>query len=135
MLALRYRLLRDALPQLAAGGGMLTAIGGRVPDEVAFGLHRANGYVPRLVAYDVKLKNEPGLVILAYREVEEQHSGVEFRSYAAEALPVLASAKRSGLDGQALADAVAPALRNMPRVILVLLSQRRIISGLTASAV
>ena len=113
LLALHYRLLRDVRPQVRDRGGVLTAIGGRVPDEVAFGLHRACGYVPELVAYDVKLQSESRLVVPGYSQVEERHSGVEFRFYAAEAVLLVTDAKRSGLEGQALADAVAPALLNL----------------------
>lgn len=113
LLALHYRLLRDVRPQVRDGGGVLTAIGGRVPDAVAFGLHRVCGYVPEFVASDVKLQSEARLIVPGYRQVEERHSGVQFRFYAAEAVPLVADAKRSGLEGQALADAVAPALRNL----------------------
>lgn len=105
LLALHYRCLRQARWHLRPGGGVLTAIGGRMPQEVALGLHRACGYVPELVAFDVKLQAEPALVLPGYRRAEEQQ-GVEFTYYAAEAISVVADARRVGLDGQALAEAV-----------------------------
>jgi hypothetical protein len=106
LLGLHYRCLREAQDHVRDGGGVLTAIGGRIPDAVAFGLHRACGYVPELLAYDVKLQVEPDLVLPGYRRAEER-SGVEFRFYAAEAAGVVRQARLSGLDGQELADAVA----------------------------
>jgi hypothetical protein len=106
LLALHYRCLRQARGHVRPGGGVLTAIGGRMPHEVAFDLHRACGYAPELVAYDVKLQAEPALVLPGYRRVEERQ-GVEFTFYAAEAVTVVAEARRSGLEGQSLAAAVA----------------------------
>jgi methylase of polypeptide subunit release factors len=106
LLALHYRCLQDAREHVRAGGGVLTAIGGRMPDDVAFALHRACGYRPVLVAFDVKRQVEPELVLAGYSRVEEQE-GIEFRYYAAEAIDLVAGRRRSGLDGQQLADAVA----------------------------
>jgi len=105
-LALHHRCLREARPRLRPGGGVLTAIGGRMPPAVAFDLHRACGYRPRLVAFDVKLQVEPELVVPPYRDAEAEH-GLPFTFYAPEAIPLVADARRAGLDGQALADAVA----------------------------
>ena len=105
-LALHHRCLRDAWPRLHSGGGVLTAIGGRMPHPVAFDLHRSCGYRPRLVAFDVKLQVEPDLVVPPYRDAEAEH-GLPFTFYAPEAIGLVADARRGGLDGQALADAVA----------------------------
>lgn len=105
-LALHHRLLRDARSRLHDGGGVLTAIGGRMPPDVPFALHRACGYRPRLVAYDVKLQVEAALVVPAYRDAEAEH-GLPFTFYAPEAIALVAAARASGVDGQALADAVA----------------------------
>lgn len=104
-LALHHRLLHDARPHLRPGGGVLTALGGRVPREVAFDLHRSCGYAPALVAFDVKLQVEPALVVPPYARAEEAH-GLCFTFYAAEAVALVARARASGLDGDALAAAV-----------------------------
>lgn len=64
-----------------------------MPDDVAFGLHRSCGYLPKLVAFDVKLQSEPDLVLPAYRRVEEQKD-VEFRFYRAEATEIVAEGRR-----------------------------------------
>jgi hypothetical protein len=108
-LALHHRLLRDARPRLAEGGGVLTAIGGRMPRDVPFALHRACGYRPRLVAFDVKLQVEARLVVPAYRDAEAEH-GLPFTFYAPEAIGLVAAARAGGLDGRALADAVSAPL-------------------------
>ncbi len=105
LLALHYRFLCEARGNVRDGGGILTALGGRIPDEVAFGLHRACGYAPELVAFDVKVQAEPGLVIPGYRRVEDEQ-GVEFRFYAVEAIAIVADARRAGLDGAELAATV-----------------------------
>jgi hypothetical protein len=112
LLALHYRCLRDAWRRVRAGGGVVTAIGGRMPDDVVFGLHRACGYSPELVAFDVKLQGEPDLVLPGYSRVEAER-GIEFTFYAAEAAEIVAERRRSGLDGQELADAVAGDLRRL----------------------
>jgi methylase of polypeptide subunit release factors len=112
MLALHHRLLTDAWPRITDRGGVLTAIGGRVPDEVAFGLHRACGYTPELAAYDVKLQVEPQLMIPPYSRAETG-TGVEFRFYAPDAIDVVRRLRADGLEGQALADAAAPALDSL----------------------
>ena len=108
-LALHHRCLRDARPRLHDGGGVLTAIGGRMPHSVAFDLHRSCGYRPHLVAFDVKLQVEADLVVPPYRDAEAEH-GLPFTYYAPEAIALVAAARDGGLDGQALADAVAPEL-------------------------
>jgi hypothetical protein len=105
-LALHHRCLLAARPRLRDGGGVLTAIGGRMPHEVAFDLHRACGYRPSLVAFDVKLQVEADLVVPPYRDAEAEH-GLPFTYYAPEAIGLVATARATGLDGQALADAVA----------------------------
>ena len=112
LLALHHRCLQEAWPRVREGGGVLTAIGGRMPHDVAFGLHRACGYRPELVAFDVKLQVEPELVIPPYSRAEARN-GVEFTFYAAEAIDVVAQARRAGLDGRQLADAVAGDLRRL----------------------
>jgi hypothetical protein len=112
LLALHFRCLEDARPRLTERGGVLTAIGGRIPHDVAFELHRTAGYRPALVAFDVKVQVEPELVIPPYRDAEA-HSDVEFTFYSPEAIALVADARRSGLDGQELADAVSGDLRGL----------------------
>jgi hypothetical protein len=112
LLALHFRCLIEARTYVRSGGGVLTAIGGRMPDEVAFGLHTACGYSPELIAFDVKLQAEPELVLPGYRRAEEQR-GVAFRYYAAEAVEITAHARQSGLEGQQLKDAVDAQLANL----------------------
>lgn len=112
LLALHHRCLRDAWPRIRAGGGVLTAIGGRMPHDVAFRLHRACGYRPELVAFDVKLQVEPELVIPPYSRAEAR-SGIEFTFYAPEAIERVAERRRTGLDGHQLADALADDLRGL----------------------
>ncbi len=109
LLALHHRLLSDAQEYVRDGGGVLTALGGRIPHEVAFDLHRACGYRPDLLAFDVKRQVEPDLVIPPYARAEKENS-VDFTFYAPEAIELVAEGGRAGLDGQALADAVAPEL-------------------------
>lgn len=105
-LALHHRCLSEARPRLREGGGVLTAIGGRMPHEVAFDLHRACGYAPRLVAFDVKLQVEPELVVPPYRDAEAEH-GLPFTYYAPEAIALVAAARRAGLEGEELEAALA----------------------------
>ena len=112
LLALHSRCLREAWRHVRPGGGVLTAIGGRMPHDVVFALHRACGYLPELVAFDVKLQSEPHLVLPGYRRVEDER-GLEFTFYAAEAAELVAERRRSGLDGQQLANAVAGDLRRL----------------------
>ncbi len=83
-----------------------------MPREVAFDLHRSCGYEPEILAFDVKVQVEPGLVLPGYRQAEER-SGVEFIYYAAEAVELVALRRRSGLDGRKLADAMADDLRRL----------------------
>jgi SAM-dependent methyltransferase len=106
LLALHHRCLRQAHRCVRDGGGVLTAIGGRVPVEVALGLHRACGYAPELVAFDVKPQAVPELVIAPYAEAEAR-TGVAFTFYAPEAVELVTAARRDGLDGHELASAVA----------------------------
>lgn len=105
LLALHYLCLRQAHDRVREGGGVLTAIGGRVPLEVVFKLHRACGYVPELVVFDLKIQGEPESVLPAYCQAKEE-TGVEFQYYAAEARDLVRAARNSGLEGQGLADAV-----------------------------
>ena len=112
LLALHYCCLREAWRHIRPGGGALTAIGGRMPDDVAFAMHRACGFLPELVAFDVKPQGEPDLVLPGYRRVEEER-GLEFTFYAAEAVELVAERRRSGLDGQQLVDAVDGDLRRL----------------------
>jgi hypothetical protein len=111
-LSLHYRLLLQAWSRVKIGGGVLTAIGGRMPDEVAFGLHRECGYRPELMAYDLKLQVEPELMIPPYQRAEAEH-GVEFKFYAPEAIGVIAALRDTGLEGQPLANAAAPELERL----------------------
>jgi hypothetical protein len=110
LLALHYECLRQAHGRLRVGGGALSALGGRMPLEVAFDLHRTCGYIPELVAFDVKLQSEPDLVLPGYCRAEERH-GVDFTFYAPEARDLVVEARRSGLEGDELAGAVQDALR------------------------
>ena len=112
LLALHHRCLRQAWPQVRPGGGVLTAIGGRVPDDVVFDLHRTCGYEPELVAFDVKAQGEPDLVVPGYSRAEEE-GGVEFIFYAAEAVEAVARRRRAGLEGAELASAAAGDLRRL----------------------
>ena len=112
MLGLHHRLLQQAWPRINDSGGVLTAIGGRMPNEVAFGLHRECGYEPELAAFDLKLQVEAGLMIPPYERAEAEH-GVEFRFYAPEAIPVVAGLRDAGLEGQPLLDAAAPELERL----------------------
>lgn len=112
LLALHYRCLTEAKERVRDGGGVLTAIGGRMPERVAFDLHRSCGYEPELLAFDVKLQVEPELVLPGYGQAEER-SGVEFTYYAAEAVEIVAESRRCGLEGRELADAAADALGRM----------------------
>jgi hypothetical protein len=112
MLDLHYCLLQQARPRLTSGGGVLTAIGGRMPDEVIFDLHRACGLRPELVAFDLKLQAEPQLMVPPYRRAESER-GAAFRFYAAEAIATVAELRAGGLDGQPLADAAAPELERL----------------------
>jgi hypothetical protein len=105
LLPLHYRCLQEARGRVHDRGGVLTAIAGRIPAEVAFGLHRACGYLPELVVFDVKIQSDPDVILPGYCRAEEE-SGVEFTFYDPEALEVVASGRRSGHEGQELADAV-----------------------------
>jgi methylase of polypeptide subunit release factors len=109
MLDVHYRFLQQARPRVDRGGGVLTAIGGRMPDDVVFDLHRACGLRPELVAFDLKLQAEPRLMVPPYRRAESER-GVAFRFYAAEAIAIVAGLRAAGLEGQPLADAAAPDL-------------------------
>ena len=95
LLSLHYRCLVDARPLVRPGGGVLTAIGGRMPHAVAFDLHRACGYEPELLAFDVKRAVEPDLTVPPYA-LAEQTNGVEFTFYAPEAIGVVAEARSDG---------------------------------------
>ena len=105
LLALHYRCLQEAQGFVREGGGVLTALGGRIPREIAFDLHRACGYLPELVTFDLKIQGEPHVILPAYCRAEEE-SGAEFTFYLPEALDVVAEARRAGLEGERLADAV-----------------------------
>jgi methylase of polypeptide subunit release factors len=109
MLDVHHRLLQQARPRVEHGGGVLTAIGGRMPDDIVFGLHRSCGLRPELAAFDVKLQAEPRLMVTSYSRAESER-GVTFRFYAAEAVALVAEHRAAGLDGQPLADAAAPGL-------------------------
>jgi hypothetical protein len=104
-LALHYECLQQARAHVRDGGGVLTAIGGRFPLDIAFDLHRVCGYLPELVTFDLKVQGEPELVLPGYCRAEEQHR-VEFQFYAPEALEIVAERRLLGLEGQELADTV-----------------------------
>ena len=106
LLALHHQLLEEARGRLVEGGGVLMALGGRMPLEVAFDLHRACGYEPELAAFDLKLQAEPQLVIPPYARAEEA-TGVEFTYYGPEIVERAREVRRAGLDGQELHDALA----------------------------
>ena len=106
LLALHHRCLRDARERVRPGGGVLTAIGGRMPHDVVLDLHRRCGYEPELLAFDVKRQVEPAVVVPPYAAAEAG-GDVTFTYYAADAIGLVAEARRDGLDGQELADAVA----------------------------
>jgi hypothetical protein len=106
LLALHHRCLTDLRDHVRPGGGVLTALGGRMPTAVAFDLHRARGYEPELLAFDVKRQVQPDVVLPPYARAEAA-GGVEFTFYRPEAIAVTAAARATGLDGQELADAVA----------------------------
>jgi hypothetical protein len=112
LLALHYRCLQEAWPRVRGGGGVLTAIGGRMTHDVAFELHRACGYRPELIAFDVKVQVEPELVIPPYSRAEVLND-VEFTFYAADAIELVAEGRRAGLDGQRLADTVEADLQRL----------------------
>ena len=126
LLALHWRCLRDAWAHVRPGGGVLTALGGRVPVEVALELHRERGYDPELVAFDVKLQSEPALVLPGYG-VAEQATGIEFTFYASEAVEIVSAARASGLDGEDLRGAVSPELERL--AISAREAERRFESG------
>ena len=66
LLALHLRYPGEARTHLHDGGGVLTAIGGNMPDEIACVLHRICGYGPQLTAFDVKLHVAADLLPLGY---------------------------------------------------------------------
>ena len=103
-LALHYECLQQGRGRVRDRGGILTAIGGRIPLDTAFDLHRACGYLPELVIFDVKIQSEPHVILPEYCRLEKQH-GVEFRFYAPEARETVAEIRLSGLEGKGLADA------------------------------
>jgi hypothetical protein len=105
LLALHYHCLQQARGRVRDGGGVLTSIGGRIPLEIAFALHRSCGYSPRLVAFDVKVQSEAELIVPAYAEAEKR-TGLEFRFYDVEAVDVVRQARSSQIDGAELAAAV-----------------------------
>lgn len=104
-LALHHRCLRQARDHLRPGGGVLTAIGGRIPRAVALDLHRSLGYEPELAAFDVKRQVEPAVMLAGYRRAEAD-GPVRFTFYAIEAVTLVAGARRDGLEGDELADAL-----------------------------
>lgn len=109
LLALHYECLRQAHEHLVEDGGVLTALGGRVPLEVALELHRRTGYEPELLVFDVKPQSEPELVLPGYCRAELRH-GIEFTFYAPESVAIVAEARADGLEGELLREAVADRL-------------------------
>jgi hypothetical protein len=104
-LALHYECLQQARERVRDGGAVLTALGGRMPLDIAFDLHCSCGLAPELVVFDVKLQTEAELVVPGYARVEAD-AGVEFAYYAPDVVEVVRDARRSGLEGEALAVAV-----------------------------
>lgn len=108
LLSLHYRFLTGTRTRVSHGGGVLTAIGGRIPNDVAFKLHRECGYEPELVAFDLKLQVEPGLMIPRCARAEAERDRVQvLRS---RGIGVVAALRNAGLEGQPLADAAVPQL-------------------------
>lgn len=105
LLALHYLCLQQAHSRVRSGGGILTSIGGRIPLEIVFDLHHSCGYSPELVVFDLKIQSEPNLELPAYCQAEERN-GIEFKFYTLEALELVASSRRWGLEGKELADAL-----------------------------
>ena len=99
LLSLHHRCLLEARPHVRPGGGVLTAIGGRMPHEVAFDLHGANSFEPELLAFDVKRPVEPALVIPPYARAEESGDAA-FTFYAAEAIDSSARPGRRASTGR-----------------------------------
>ena len=60
----------------------------------------------------MKRQVEPDLVIPPYARAEKENS-VDFTFYAPEAIELVAEGRRAGLDGQELADGVAPELASL----------------------
>jgi hypothetical protein len=112
MLDLHYRLLLEARPRVSDGGGVLTALGGRIPDGLAFELHRACGFDPTLVTFDVKLQAEPELMVPPYARAEAEQD-LAYTFYAPEAIERVAELRANGLDGQSLTDAAARDLERL----------------------
>jgi hypothetical protein len=112
LLALHWRCLQQAREFVRPGGGVLTAIGGRVPLEVASEIHRTAGFEPTLAAFDVKPQLEPELVLPGYR-AHEQKRGSSFTFYRTAAVELLAAARARGLEGVALQAATEPALQRL----------------------
>lgn len=105
LLALHYLCLKQTHSRVKKGGGILTSIGGRIPLDIVFQLHRTCGYSPELIVFDLKIQSEPDEIIPGYCKAEEQN-GIKFRFYAPEALKIVAAAQMQGLEGKELADAV-----------------------------
>ena len=112
MLDLHYLLLHEARPRVTDGGGVLAALGGRMPAEVAFALYRTCGFNPELVAFDVKLQAKPELMVAPYARAEAEQ-GLAYTFYAPEAIRTVAELRADGLDGQPLADAAATDLARL----------------------
>jgi SAM-dependent methyltransferase len=112
LLGLHYRCLTQARSRLRPGGGVLTSIGGRFPRELVMDLHRACGYEPRLVVFDIKLQTEPEVVLPAFKRAESEY-GIDFCFYAPNALDLVAEARLSGLEGEELAITIEPALAGL----------------------
>jgi hypothetical protein len=108
-LALHHECLQQARERVREGGVVLTALGGRMPLDVAFDLHRSCGLAPELVVFDVKLQAEAELVLPGYARIEAE-AGVEFAYYAPDVIETVNEARRSGLEGEALAAAVEATL-------------------------
>lgn len=97
-LELHYLCLQQARAHVERGGGILTSIGGRVPLEVAFDLHRSCGYSPELVVFGAKIQSEPEAILPAYAGAE-QGSGLRFTFFSPEVLPMVAARRQAGLEG------------------------------------
>ena len=87
------------------GGGILTAIGGRMPPTSPSTCTARAGTRRSSSIFDAKIQTEPELVLSGYARVEEE-AGVAFRFYTPEVIEIVSEARRTGLEGKELALAV-----------------------------
>lgn len=111
LLALHYLFLQQARCRIRQGGGVITCIGGRIPLEVVFHLHRECHYAPELILFDIKIQSEPETVLPEYYRAEKEY-GIQFTFYTLDAIEIIAAAKQSGITGKNLFNAVKQELDN-----------------------